>query len=49
MDRSLDEHFMREAQREAREALAVGVEAFAYNCRVSERAIDLSRRLPIQL
>ena len=32
-----------------REALAAGVEAFAYNCRVSERAIDLSRRLPILL
>ena len=32
-----------------REALAAGVEAFAYNCRVSERAIDLSCRLPIQL
>ena len=32
-----------------REALAVGVEAFAYNCRVSERAIALSRRLPVQL
>ena len=32
-----------------REALAAGVEAFAYNCRVSERAISLSRRLQIQL
>ena len=32
-----------------REALAAGVEAFAYRCRVSERAIDLSCRLPIQL
>ena len=32
-----------------REALAAGVEAFAYNCRVSERAINLSCRLPIQL
>ena len=32
-----------------REALAAGVEAFAYSCRVSERAIDLSCRLPIQL
>ena len=32
-----------------REALAAGVEAFAYSCRVSERSIDLSCRLPIQL
>ena len=32
-----------------REALAAGVEAFAYRCRVSERAISLSCRLPIQL
>ena len=32
-----------------REAVAAGVEAFAYNCRVSERAIALSCRLPIQL
>ena len=31
-----------------REALAAGVEAFAYSCRVSERAIDLSCRLPIR-
>ena len=31
-----------------REALAAGVEAFAYSCRVSERAINLSRCLPIQ-
>ena len=29
-------------------ALAAGVEAFAYNCRVSEQAIDLFRWLPIQ-
>jgi len=32
-----------------RAALAAGVEAFAYGCRVSERAIELSCRLPIQL
>ena len=32
-----------------REALAAGVEAFAYNCRVSEQAISLSCRLPIHL
>ena len=32
-----------------REALAAGVEAFAYSCRVSERAINLSCRLPILL
>ena len=32
-----------------REALAAGVEAFAYNCRVSEQAISLSCRLPIRL
>ena len=32
-----------------RKALSAGVEAFAYNCRVSERAIDLSCRLPILL
>ena len=32
-----------------REALAAGVEAFAYICRVSERAINLSCRLPIHL
>ena len=32
-----------------REALAAGVEAFAYSCRVSERAICLSYPLPIQL
>ena len=32
-----------------REALAAGVEAFAYSCRVSEQSIDLSCRLPIRL
>ncbi|PKB79425.1 MAG: hypothetical protein BZY88_13360 [SAR202 cluster bacterium Io17-Chloro-G9] len=32
-----------------REALTAGVEAYAYSCRVSERAISLSCPLPIQL
>ena len=32
-----------------REALAAGVEAFAYSCEVSEQAISLSCRLPIRL
>ena len=32
-----------------RESLAAGVEAFAYSCRVTESAVTLGRRLPIQL
>ena len=32
-----------------RHALAVGVEAFAYKCRVTERLVELAEQLPIRL
>jgi sugar fermentation stimulation protein A len=32
-----------------RQALAAGVEAFAYGCHVTERSIGLSRELPMKL